>query len=309
MQEAEAGRQSLEWKDFAPETQEMATTINDARVQNRQLQQSLSQRYPELDQPKAYRIAAAIRALRTKSHGKPAEKVVGRKIGFSNKAIWPTYNIDASNWSYVYDSTMVDLVELASSQSSSLVLVDISGFSNLEPKIEPEIVLGLCKRPNSGMGDLELLESLEWVAHGYEIVQSIFPGWQFEAADTTAAFALHGRLLVGPKVPLSKLVREDSRDLLEQLRNFTIRLSRNDEVVDEGKGSNVLGSPINALRHLCELLEADTWNEPLQEREVVTTGTLTGAWSIRHGDVWSTDLQGLGLPGLNVKFMLKGAGC
>jgi 2-oxo-3-hexenedioate decarboxylase len=30
-------------------------------------------------------------------------------------------------------------------------------------------------------------------------VQSIFPGWQFSAPDTVAAFGLHGALLIGPR--------------------------------------------------------------------------------------------------------------
>jgi 2-oxo-3-hexenedioate decarboxylase len=53
-----------------------------------------------------------------------------------------------------------------------------------EPKIEPEIMLGLSRAPSPEMDDAALLSCITWVAHGYEIVQSIFPGWTFAPADT-----------------------------------------------------------------------------------------------------------------------------
>ena len=68
-----------------------------------------------------------------------------------------------------------------------------------EPRIEPEIVFKLAVVPAPGMGEGALLESIDWVAHGFEIVQSIFPGWKFSAPDTVAAFGLHGALLIGPR--------------------------------------------------------------------------------------------------------------
>jgi 2-keto-4-pentenoate hydratase len=38
---------------------------------------------------------------------------------------------------------------------------------------------------------------IDWIAHGIEIVQSHFPGWKFQAADTIADWALHGRSFLG----------------------------------------------------------------------------------------------------------------
>jgi 2-oxo-3-hexenedioate decarboxylase len=61
-----------------------------------------------------------------------------------------------------------------------------------EPRIEPEIVFRLAVAPTLGMDERTLLESIDWVAHGFEIVLSIFPGWKFSAPDAVAAFGLHG---------------------------------------------------------------------------------------------------------------------
>ena len=72
-----------------------------------------------------------------------------------------------------------------------------------------------------------------------------------------------------------------------------------------GVGSNVLGSPIKALRHLTEMLEKDSYNSLLGAGESVTTGTLTRALDIHDGDVWSTKITGIELHGLEVRFKLK----
>jgi len=278
--------------------EQAAADIEGAQANNYQIQ-PLSKTIPGLNQTHGYEIAAAIKDIRV--HDRRAI-VVGRKIGFTNRNIWPEYNIDASNWSYMYDSTVVDLERDGITKSDGPVDVDIRQFSNIEPRIEPEIVLGISGNISSSMSDEEILQNISWIAHGFEIVASIYPNWKFTAADTTAAFALHGKLLIGPRIPVSQLTPAPGDDLLHQLSSFNILLLQNDNSVDEGRGSNVLGSPIKALRHLLELLESDRLNAPLQAGEIVTTGTLTRALPIEDGDVWSTQLSGIGLRGLRVRF-------
>lgn len=291
-------KQKSLWETFPDHIQKLAVFAEHARTHNYQIPLLSSATTGGLDQKKAYHVAAAILQLR-KMNG---EVVVGRKIGFTNKAIRKQYGIDASNWSYVYRSTTIDL-PLEGLAGRKSVLATISHFSHLEPKIEPEIVFGLRQPVLSTMSDVEMLGCIAWVAHGFEVVSSIFPGWKFTAPDTTAAYALHSLLLVGPRLELSSNM-QSSGVFLENLQNFTVELHENGRLVDSGKGSNVLGSPLNALRHLAELLEQDDHNQPLQAGEVITTGTLTSALSIKNGDTWSTKLSGIDLPDLKVTFRM-----
>ena len=279
------------------EIEAIAAKLDHARANNYQIP-PLTKSRPELTQQDGYQIASAIRSLRCE---KDKDVVLGRKIGFTNKAIWPEFNVYRSNWSYMYSSSIVDLTT-ESKAADGTVVCDLTHCSNLEPKIEPEIVLGLKDRITSGMSDEQLLGCVDWVAHGFEIVCSIFPGWKFTAADTTAAFALHSRLLLGPKQHLPLTAAASSADLFSQLQDFGISLFQNDKNVDTGGGSNVLGSPIKALRHLAELLEHDDTNKPLGSHEMVTTGTLTRALSIEIGDTWRTEIEGIAIPGLEVRF-------
>jgi len=130
-------------------------------------------------------------------------------------------------------------------------------------------------------------------------VQSHFPAWRFTAADCTAAFGLHGALIVGSPLAVSD---ENRSAIAAVLPRFEATLSRGGSVVDRGVGANVLDSPALALAALARLLAGQPQFPPLAAGEIVTTGTLTDAWPIAPGEVWSSDYGKLGLAGLTVAF-------
>jgi len=237
----------------------------------------------ELDD--AYRVTAAVRKMR-EARG---ERVVGRKIGFTNRTIWAEYDVHAPIWGYVYDRTVHDLAGIG----GTLPLASL-----VEPRIEPEIVFGLARTPAPDMNERALLDCIGWVAHGFEIVQSIFPAWKFAAPDTVAAFGLHGALMIGPHHPIGPKVE----DWYRTLARFEIDLARDGTVADHGLAANVLDGPLSALRHLVALLARDRGNPPLTAGEIVTTGTLTRALPVASGETWATALDGVALDGIRVHF-------
>ena len=244
-----------------------------------------SARLSAFDLKDAYRVTAAIRQRR-ETRG---ETPVGRKIGFTNRTIWAEYNVYEPIWGYVYNRTVNNLSEI----DDTFSLVGLA-----EPRIEPEIVFKLAVAPAPGMDEGTLLKSIDWVAHGFEIVQSIFPGWKFAAPDTVAAFGLHGALLIGPR----HTIAAHAEDWGRTLSTFEIDLKRDGVVVDHGLARNVLGGPVSALRHLIDILVRDQVNPPLAAGEIVTTGTLTRALPVTAGETWTTDLTGIGLDGICVRF-------
>ncbi|MFQ6029429.1 MAG: 2-keto-4-pentenoate hydratase [Dehalococcoidia bacterium] len=215
---------------------------------------------------------------------------VGRKIGFTNPDMWSLYGVREPIWAYVYDTTVVQL-------AGTHATWDLRGFA--EPKIEPEIVVHFCSAPPVGGDPSVILESIDWIAHGIEIVQSHFPGWKFKAADTVADWGLHGALLVGEPQPVERL----GTGLIKALEHFSVSLSCDGKLREVGQGFNVLGSPLAALAHLISILDQQQFPAPLQANELVTTGTLTTALSIHAGETWSTELEGIALPGLSVEFV------
>ena len=242
-------------------------------------------RVPGFDLAQAYRVTASLRRLR-EARG---DRKVGRKIGFTNRTIWAEYGVYAPIWGYVYNRTVHDLAEIGETFS-------LNGLA--EPRIEPEIVFKLAAAPTPGMDENALLACIEWVAHGFELVQSIFPGWKFSAPDTVAAYGLHGALLIGPQHPVTTQSEAWSRSL----PTFEIDLKRTGTIMDHGHSANVLDGPVSALRHLVEVLSADRIHPPLSAGEIVTTGTLTRALSVTAGETWTTELTGIALDGIRVRF-------
>jgi len=246
---------------------------------------SFSARIPAFDLDDAYRVTASIRQMR-ETRG---EIPVGRKIGFTNRTIWAEYNVYGPVWGYVYSSTVHNLAEIGDTFS----LIGLA-----EPRIEPEIVFKLALAPAPGMDETALLACIDWVGHGFEIVQSIFPGWKFSAPDTVAAFGLHGALLIGARHSIAAHAEDWSRTL----STFEIDLKRDGTVVDHGRAMNLLGGPVSALRHLVDILALDQVNPPLAAGEIVTTGTLTRALPVSAGETWTTGLTGVALDGICVRF-------
>ncbi len=245
-----------------------------------------SQRLPVFGLDDAYRAAAVVRQMR-EARG---ETPVGRKIGFTNRTAWAEYGIYAPIWGYVYDRTVHGLAEVGGTFS-------LAGLA--EPRIEPEILFRLAAAPTPGMDERALLACVDWIAHGWEIVQSIFPGWKFSVPDAVAAFGVHGALLIGPRHPVAPRAADWSRTL----STFEIDLYRDGVVVDHGRAANVLGGPVFALRHLVDILARDRVDPPLAAGEIVTTGTLTRALPVAPGETWTTELTGVALDGLRVRFV------
>jgi 2-oxo-3-hexenedioate decarboxylase len=189
----------------------------------------------------------------------------------------------------MYDTTVRDL-------SAANAQFPLAGLA--EPRIEPEIVLRLAHSPHPGMSDDALLACVDWVAHGFEIVQSIFPGWVFTPADAVAAQGVHVALLIGQRHPLSP----DRRLWDDMLSNFKVELIRDGEVATSGHGRDVLGGPIQALRFLVEALAQRPASEPLRAGEIVTTGTLTQALPVTPGQTWTTVVAGIEIEGLQLRF-------
>ena len=233
----------------------------------------------------AYAVTAELRRLRERR----GEMQVGRKIGFTNRTIWDQYGVHAPIWGDMYDTTVRDIPV-----STTFALGRLT-----EPLIEPEIVFGLARAPAPGMDDAAVLGCIEWVAHGSEIVQSIFPGWKFTAADTVAANGLHGALLIGPRRAIGKA---GTADWLRGLGSFEIALERDGTPIDKGHANLVLGGPLKALAHLAGLLASDPHNPPLRPGEIVTTGTVTRAFPVAPGERWTTAVTGIALDGLSVRF-------
>lgn len=262
-----------------PDESAIAREAVAAIAEGRQIQ-PFSARERPLTLAEAYRVLAEMRRLR-------GTRTVGRKIGFTNRGIWPRYGVNAPIWGDVTEHTLFQLSDLDAGLS-------LDGLC--EPRIEPEVVLALGTAPTADMDEAALTGCIEWIAPGFEIVQSIYPGWRFDTADTIVANGLHGCLLVGKYAEAADVDFHDLPDL-------TVRLVRDGSEVETGRGANVLGGPVSALRHLVRLLAEDPDNPPLAAGEIVSTGTLTDAWPLSRGETWRAEFSGVPLAPVSIRLI------
>ena len=269
-----------------PETDALADRILAASGAAASIQ-PVTQGQPDFGLAEAYRVAARIIERRVAR----GERPVGWKIGFTNRTIWDEYGVHAPIWGPIYDSTLRHI-----DPAGGPVPCPLDGL--VEPRIEPEIAFRIAGPPHPDMDERDLLACIDAVAHGYEFVQSLYPAWRFQASDTVAAFALHGRYWCGPLVPVAPAERDD---WLTRLSGFEVVLSRGGIEVDRGVAANVLGGPLSALRHFIRGLSENPLPIGVRLGDLVTTGTVTRAFPIARGERWSTEVLGLPMAGLDIR--------
>lgn len=243
----------------------------------------------------AYEIAKTIADIRIAQ----GEDWVGRKIGFANRKFHSRHAAAGTqgmpSWSPLFAST-VRYVE------GNQGIQSLAGA--LQPRLQPEIVFKLGKAPAPHASIDELADCIEWMAHGLEIVTCPYPEWHFQVADAIAAFGLHGALLIGEPKSLSQASRHH---LVQLLADSSVSLSRSDEdgytLCAAGFGSDVLHSPIFALKRLQCLLASQPQSPPLAAGEIVSTGAWAEAYPVMRGQTWITAFSGVSLPGLSIVFV------
>jgi 2-oxo-3-hexenedioate decarboxylase len=255
---------------------------------NRPIPVPPSARDPQFDLEAAYAVEAELARLRCES----GRRLVGRKVGYANKAVWRVLKLETLVWAHMYDDTVKYSGDGAATFS-------VSGRH--APKIEPEIVFKL-RRPLSP-DDREpagVLAATEWLALGFEIIDCLFPDWMFQPPDFVAAFGLHVALFVGEPRPVTE---EAIASLAEQLPRFTVRLMKDGRLVAEGSGRNSLRSPALCVAELAAALARSPAPEPLAAGELVSSGTLTESQPIAAGETWSSAVDGIDLPGLTLRMI------
>jgi len=260
----------------------LAQELADAYKNRRTISAPPTSRDPAFDIKAGYEVEAELTRLRRAA----GHATVGRKIGFANKALWRVHKMDTLVWAHMYDDT----VRYAGPGNSA----DLSIAHMTSPRIEPEIVFKL-KRPTSGGDPAAVLEAVEWLALGFEVIDCVYADWKFQPADFLAAYGLHAGLIVGEPRPVEAA---QIPELVDALATFTVELVKNGQLIAEGGGKNVLRSPALCLAEVGSA--AAKAGPPLAAGELISTGALCEYQPIATGQTWTAALAGLDLPELTV---------
>lgn len=228
----------------------------------------LTDRFPGLTVDDAY----AIQVGQVQRWHADGAVIKGHKVGLSSAVMQRQIGVDQPDFGHLTEAMF-----FLESQP-----IDSSAF--LAPKVEPEIAFVLGK-PLAGPGVTvaEAMAAVAFVTPALEIIDSRIRDWKIRLVDTIADNASSGGVVLGSSsVPLSQV---DPR-LVGGV------LHRNGELVGSGAGGAVLGSPLNALVWLANVLGPR--GVVLEAGHVVLPGSVTAAVPVAAGDVVTATFAALG---------------
>ncbi len=222
----------------------------------------------ELSIDDAYRISLALLARREAD----GERVIGKKIGATSKAVQDMLGVDRPDFGFLTDRMQV-----------SGEAVRIAG-QLVAPRAEAEIAFILGQDlVGPGVTDADVLAATETVCCCFEIVDSRIADWDIGIVDTIADNASCGVFVLGDR-------RVDPRGL--DLPNLRCEVFKNGHKISEGLGSAVQGSPLTAVAWLANTLGA--YGVALHAGDIILSGSLVPLAPAVAGDVFVAAMDGLG---------------
>ena len=228
----------------------------------------LAEREPSLTIDDAYGISLDFLARRTAE----GERVIGKKIGVTSKAVQDMLGVHQPDFGFLTDRMWVDGD------------IDIAANGLIQPRAEAEIAFILRHTlTGPGVTASDVLAATESIAPCFEIVDSRIRDWQIGIVDTVADNASCGVFVLGES-------RADPR--AHDLPSLHVRVTKNGEPLSEGYGRAVQGDPAEAVAWLANTLGRHGVN--LEAGDVILSGSLVPLAPAAAGDRFEMRLDGIG---------------
>lgn len=194
---------------------------------------------------------------------------VGRKVGLTNPKVQAAVGVDEPDYGTILDNMVFE----------SGVVLDPARY--IHPKIESEVCIALSRELTSwDVGYIE--DSIEWIAPSFELVDGHLPDYRGTIVDTIADNAYCAGIIIGEKQEYGAV----------DLAGVELSLKRDGVEITNGIGSNVMGSPINAVAWLARTaLEQDL---PLQAGEILLPGSIGMIMDFDFGPQYTAEISGVG---------------
>ena len=239
----------------------------------------LREREPDISIEDAYRIQRRMLDRRIAA----GEKIVGKKIGVTSKAVQDLLGVFQPDFGQLTSGMVYQEGDT----------IDLGNL--IQPKAEAELAFVLkedLKGP--GITAIDVIRATDYVVACFEIVDSRIQDWDIKIQDTIADNASCGVYVLGK-------TRGDPRVLDITMAGMV--LEKNGELFSTGAGAAVQGSPANAVAWLANTL--GMLGIPFKAGEVILSGSQSTLVPIAAGDELVCTVGGLG--SCSVKFSGRSA--
>ncbi len=228
----------------------------------------LSERFGDVSYEDAYAIQLKTYDIKTKE----GVVIVGKKIGFTSRAMQLQFNMTEPDYGMI-DDTMV-VREGQPIPMSRLIL----------PKIEPEIAFLLRDDlAGPGVNAAKVLAATAGVLPALEVVDSRYRTWTANIKDSISDDASAGVFVLGGRLtPVQDI----------DLRLVGMVFERNGSVVSTGAGAAVLGNPAESVAWLANKLAQ--YGIGLKRGEFVMSGSLVPAQEVKAGSFFRATFDRIG---------------
>lgn len=228
----------------------------------------LTAAYPDIDVVDAYEI----QLINIRQRVAEGARVQGHKVGLSSKAMQQMMGVDEPDYGHLLDE--MELFE------------DIPVKTNryLYPRVEVEVGFILsADLPGAGCTEDDVLAATEALVPAIELIDTRITDWKIGLCDTIADNASSAGYVLGE-------ARVSPAGL--DVKTIDAVLTRNGEVIAEGRSDAVLGNPVTAVAWLARKVES--FGVRLRKGDVVLPGSCTKAIDVHPGDDFVADFAGLG---------------
>jgi 2-keto-4-pentenoate hydratase len=228
----------------------------------------LTSAYPDIDVVDAYEI----QLINIRQRVAEGARVLGHKVGLSSLAMQQMMGVDEPDYGHLLDEMQV------------FEDTPVKAGRYLYPRVEVEVGFILAADlPGAGCSEDDVLAATEALAPSIELIDTRITDWKIALCDTIADNASSAGFVLGE-------ARVSPREL--DVKSIDAVLTRNGEVVTEGRSDAVLGNPVTAVAWLARKVES--FGVRLRKGDIVLPGSCTRAIDARAGDNFVAEFAGLG---------------
>ncbi|ORJ55739.1 2-keto-4-pentenoate hydratase [Mycobacterium simiae] len=199
-------------------------------------------------------------------------RVLGHKVGLSSVAMQQMMGVDEPDYGHLLDEMEV------------FEDTPVKTGNYLYPRVEVEVGFILANDlPGAGCSEEDVLAATEALVPAIELIDTRITDWKIALCDTIADNASSAGFVLGR-------ARVSPADI--DVKTIDAVLTRNGEVIAQGRSDAVLGNPVSAVAWLAR--KVDSFGVRLRKGDIVLPGSCTRAIDARPGDEFVADFTGLG---------------